>query len=179
MELFEKTVESREIYKGWVVTLKLDRVELPDGSLSSRELVQHPGGVCIAPVDEEGYTYLVEQFRYPFGRVLTELPAGKLEWQEDPDLAAVRELREETGFTAAEMRKVGEIYSSPGFCSERLHLYIATGLTRGSQQLDQGEFLNLVRMPLQDAVEMAVDGRLQDGKTRTLLLLCDRLLGRG
>ena len=176
MELFEKTLTSKTLFEGKVVNLKVDTAQLPDGREAYREVVEHPGGVCIAAVDEEGYVYLVEQWRYPFAEVVMELPAGKLERGEDPDLAAARELREETGFTCESLKKVGVSYSSPGFCSEVIHLYIADGLKKGSQDLDDGEFLNLTRMPLSEAVEMAVDGRIKDGKSRTLLLLCDKLV---
>ena len=178
MELYEKTLTSKTLFEGKVVNLKVDTAELPDGREAYREVVEHPGGVCIAAVDEEGYIYLVEQWRYPFAEVVMELPAGKLERGEDPDLAAARELREETGFSCDALRKVGVSYSSPGFCSEVIHLYIADGLKKGQQDLDDGEFLNLSRMPLEDAVQMAVDGRIKDGKSRTLLLLCDKLIER-
>ena len=176
MKLKETTRSSETIFEGKVVHLKRDVVILPDGSEAYREVVEHTGGVCIAAVDDERRVFLVDQFRYPIGAVVTELPAGKLERGEDPYAAAVRELREETGCTADEVRSLGSILPSPGYTSERLHLYLATGLHEGTQSLDDGEFLNCYRIPLSEAVSMVRDNRIEDAKSATLLLLADALV---
>jgi len=176
MKLKEMTRSSETIFEGKVVHLKRDVVILPDGSEAYREVVEHTGGVCIAAVDDERRVFLVDQFRYPIGAVVTELPAGKLERGEDPYAAAVRELREETGCTADEVRSLGSILPSPGYTSERLHLYLATGLHEGTQSLDDGEFLNCYRIPLSEAVSMVRDNRIEDAKSATLLLLADALV---
>lgn len=176
MDFSEKTRSSETVFEGRVFTAKRDTALLPNGRLASREVVVHNGGVCIAAVDDERNIYLVDQFRYPFMKTLTELPAGKLEKGEDPDLAAARELKEETGFTAKSLVRVAESYPSPGYCSEILYLYLATGLTAGEQKLDEDEFLSCYKLPLSEAVRRVMSGEISDGKTQSLVLLADRLL---
>ena len=128
MEMYEKTVSSKPIFKGVIVDLRVDRVTLPNGAESSREVVSHPGGVCVVPYHDDGTVTVVRQFRYPFGKVITELPAGKLERGEDHRLAGIRELEEETGLTADSFEYLGGLLSSPGFSDEVIHLYLARGL---------------------------------------------------
>jgi len=175
MDLIEKKLSSEKIYAGKVFSVERDRVLLPDGAEAVREVARHPGGVCVAAVDANRDVYLVEQYRYPLGFVTLELPAGKLDPGERPLAAALRELREETGLVAERMRCVGEYYATPGFCDELLTLYVADSLVGASQQLDEGEFLNVKKMPLGEAVGMVLDNRIRDGKTKTLLLLADRV----
>lgn len=176
MAFFEETLSREDIYEGRVIDIHRDRVRLSDGSEGTREVVEHPGGVCIAAVDEGRNIYLVRQFRYPLGRETLEVPAGKLERGEDPLPAAVRELGEETGLSAERIRPVGTFFSSPGFCSERLFFYLATGLVPGEQHLDEGELLNVEKLPLEQAVSMAMSDEIQDGKTKALILIADKLV---
>lgn len=176
MDFSEKTRSSETVFEGRVFTAKRDTALLPNGRLASREVVVHNGGVCIAAVDDERNIYLVDQFRYPFMKTLTELPAGKLEKGENPDLTAARELKEETGFSAKSLVRVAESYPSPGYCSEILYLYLATGLTAGEQRLDEDEFLSCYKLPLSEAVRRVLSGEISDGKTQSLVLLADRLL---
>ncbi len=176
MDFSEKTRSSETVFEGRVFTAKRDTALLPNGRLASREVVVHNGGVCIAAVDDERNIYLVDQFRYPFMKTLTELPAGKLEKGENPDLTAARELKEETGFSAKSLVRVAESYPSPGYCSEILYLYLATGLTAGEQKLDEDEFLSCYKLPLSEAVRRVMSGEISDGKTQSLVLLADRLL---
>lgn len=178
MDFYEETLSREDIFRGRVFDIHRDVVRLPDGKQSFREVVEHSGGVCIAAVDDERGIYLVEQYRYPFGELTLEVAAGRLEPGEDPLDAAVRELSEETGLTAKDMKKVGVFYSSPGFLSEKLHLYLATGLTAGRQHLDEGEFLRVKRMPLSEAVDKVIFDEIADGKTKTLVLLADRLINK-
>jgi len=176
MEFTEKTLSSETIFEGRLIRVRRDTVELADGYRTVREVVDHPGGVVIAAVDEDGFLYTVEQYRYPFGETVLELPAGKLEWGEDPDAAAVRELREETGLTASSMRRVGVTYPSPGYCGEKLYLYLASGLSQGSQDLDEGELLRCSKMPFGQALAMVRANAIRDAKTIALILLADQLI---
>lgn len=176
-KLIETTRESELIFKGRVFTVKRDKVALYNGNPAVREVVEHNGGVCIAAVDDAGNVCLVDQFRYACGQVLTEFPAGKLEPGEDPDEAAARELSEETGFTADRIEKLAVQYPTPGYCGERLHLYLATGLHAGEQHPDQDEYLNSYQKPLKEVVAMVERGEILDGKTQVLALLAAKKLG--
>ncbi|MEA5051240.1 MAG: NUDIX hydrolase [Oscillospiraceae bacterium] len=177
MEYRETTAASEIVYDGKIVRVRRDTARLHNGKQALREVVEHPGGVCVAAVDDKGNVWLVDQFRYPFMRTLTELPAGKLERGEDPDAAAARELREETGFAADSIERVGELYPSPGYTDEILYMYIATGLRPIGQQLDEDEFLSCYSLPLPTAVGRVLSGDIADAKTVALLLLCDRRFG--
>ena len=177
MDLTEHTVESRTLFEGHIVKLTLDRARLPDGTLADREVVYHPGGVAILALDEGENVALVRQYRYPMRQLLLELPAGKLDPGEDPRLAAARELSEETGLEAAEWTDLGEILASPGFCTERLHMYLARGLTHRDQHLDKAEFLDVVTVPFRQLADQVMDGTITDAKTVATTLKVKVLLG--
>ena len=170
MDLKEKQLTREEIYAGPVFTVTKDEILLPDGKKGFRDLVHSLGGVVILPLDGEGNVTLVRQFRYAHGRVLLEAVAGKLEPGEEPFPAAKRELREETGFTAETWDFLGAIETSPGFLTEKLYLYLARGLSKGEMDLDEGEFLEPLTLPLEEAAAMAADGRISDAKTLAVLL---------
>ena len=176
MDIWEKRIDGEEKYKGVIVRVVLDRVELCDGKITRREVVEHPGGVCVLPVDENGLCYMVRQFRYPFGKMLLEAPAGKLEKGEDPLECGVRELSEETGLSAEEMIPMGSMCTSPGYSTERLYLYLARGLHRGESHPDEGEFLNVERYPLSELVEMVMRNEIDDGKTVAAILKAEKIL---
>ncbi|MBR3556619.1 MAG: NUDIX hydrolase [Oscillospiraceae bacterium] len=176
MELEEKQLSSERSYTGPVFTVTRDEILLPDGTKGRRDLVHSTGGVVILPLDGEGNVTLVRQFRYAHGRVLLEAVAGKLEKGEEPFPAAQRELKEETGFTAARWDFLGAIETSPGFLTEKLYLYLARGLSKGEMDLDEGEFLEPVRYGLEEAAAMAADGRISDAKTLAVLLRARHLL---
>jgi len=176
MEYLEKRIDGEIKYKGVIVTVRLDDAELHNGAVVKREVVEHPGGVTILPVDSEGNCYMVRQFRYPFGRMMLEAPAGKLEYGEDPRLCAERELSEETGFTADELIYMGTMCTSPGFSSEVLHLYLALGLHEGESHPDQDEFLNVEKYSLSRLSEMVMDGSIDDGKTVAVVLKAEKYL---
>ena len=149
---------------------------LSDGSKAQREVVEHPGGVTILPVDEAGNCYMVRQFRYPAGHMMLEAPAGKLEYGEDHRECAVRELSEETGFTADELIYLGGFYTSPGFSSELLHVYLALGLHAGESHLDEGEFLNVEKHSLQALEQMIMNNEIEDAKTIIAVLKAEKVL---
>lgn len=179
MDLSEKMVNSQTVFEGRIIKVTLDQVRLPDGSLASREVVYHPGGVAVLALDEDNTVYLVKQFRYPIRQLLLELPAGKLDHgaEEDRLLGAQRELSEETGLEAAEWTYLGYTLASPGFCDEALHMYLARGLTRKGQHLDEDEFLDVVTMPFEELVRQVMDGTVTDGKTVSTTLKVKVLLG--
>mgnify|MGYP001144840636 CR=1 FL=1 len=177
MELIETTLSSEKIFDGRILHIRRDTVRLPDGSDATREVVDHPGGVCVLALDDENRALLVSQFRYPYKEVVREVPAGKLEYGEDPREAAIRELAEETGATAGEFRSLGELYPSPGYCGEIIRMYLARDLTFGETHLDKDEFLNLERIPFGQLVEQVVSGEIKDAKTIAVVLKGKLLLG--
>lgn len=180
MELTEKKLSGELIYDGRILSVEKDMVELENGKTAAREVVRHPGGVCVAALDDEGNTFLVRQLRYPYQEVIPELPAGKLDkGSEDPLEAGKRELLEETGLIAREYYDLGKLYPSPGYCDEVIHLYAATGLTRAAQNLDEDEFLEVDRVSLDDAVEMVLTGEIRDAKSQAALLKLKLLLDAG
>lgn len=171
MNLIEKTVSQDVRFRGRVINLRVDDALLPNGNRATREVVEHPGGVCVAALTDRNELLFVRQFRYPYGEVLLELPAGKLDrGGEDPLEAGKRELREETGAIAAEYRSLGKLYPSPGYCDEIIHLYLATGLTFGESEPDEDEFLECERIPLDRAVKMVLDNEITDAKTQVAIL---------
>ena len=176
MEYLERPVGSVEKYKGIIVRVRLDDAELYTGKVVKREVVEHPGGVTILPVDEDGSCYMVRQFRYPFGRMMLEAPAGKLEYGEDHRECTVRELSEETGFTADELVYLGGCCTSPGFSTEVLHIYLALGLHAGECHPDQDEFLNVEKIPLSQLSRMVMDGEIDDAKTIVAVLKAEKYL---
>lgn len=166
MDMIEKQLTSTYVFEGRIMKARVDTVELPNGKTAKREVCEHVGGVGILPIDEQGNVYLVRQFRYPYGKVLLEIPAGKMEADEtDPLACGKRELREETGFTAEEMIDLGEVYPSPGFLTEVLHLYAAKGLHSGQTDPDEDEFVETVCMPMEELCAKIAQGEIQDGKT--------------
>ena len=174
--LFEKTLDSKQVYEGKIVNVRIDSVELVNGKTSFREVVEHAGGVVILAVDENNRAYMVRQFRYPIGRAMLEVPAGKLEKGEDPLEGAVRELREETGLTAEKLVYFCGTYPSPGFCDEQLHIYLALGLTQGEACPDEDEFLNLEIIDLDELAAMVMRGELQDGKSINAIFMAREYL---
>ena len=179
MDLREQMVSSQTIFEGKIVKVTLDQARLPNGRLAEREVVYHPGGVAVLALEEDGTVYLVRQFRYPIQRELLELPAGKLDHgpQEDHLLGAKRELSEETGLEASDWTYLGSALASPGFCDEELHMYLARGLRKTGQHLDEDEFLDVVAMPFDQLAAQVMDGTITDAKTVAATLKAKILLG--
>ena len=170
MKLEETTVNKNYIYNGRIINLRRDDALLPDGKPCIREVVEHNGGVCIAALTDDNKLIFVRQFRYPYMDVLLELPAGKLEKGEEALPAGKRELLEETGFEAEEYEFLGKFYPSCGYTDEIIWLYLARNLTFKGQNLDEDEFINLERIPLEKAAEMIMNNEIPDGKTQAAVL---------
>lgn len=166
----ETTLSSEEIFNGRVIRVTYDKVLLENGNTSTREVVHHHGGACILPVDENQNITLVRQYRYALGEEMWELPAGKLEKDENPFEAAKRELAEECGLTADHFVDLGVVYPTVGYDNEKIYLWAATGLHNVSQHLDEDEFLDVVKMPLDEALRLVLDGTIKDSKTQIGIL---------
>lgn len=169
-ELTEKKIESNFIYDGIIVKLYKDTVELPNGKEAFREVIRHPGAVCVVPITDNGEVIFVRQFRYPFSSEIIELPAGKLDKGELPINAAKRELMEETGVISSKLIPIGKFYSTPAIIDEIIYLYLATDLKFGNQSLDEDEFLEIERIPLSKAIDMVLNDVISDGKTQVGIL---------
>lgn len=180
MNLKEEQISAEFIYSGKIVRLRRDTALLPNGKTAVREVVEHPGGVCVVPIDNNGYIALVRQFRYPYSEELLEIPAGKRDrLNEDPLECGKRELKEEVGAVANNYTFLGKLYPSPGYCGEIIYMYAATGLSYGEQCPDEDEFLRVEKYPLDTAIEMVLSGKIADAKTQTALLKVKLLHDRG
>ena len=169
--LIETPLASELIYDGKIVHLYKDNVLLPNGQSALREVIRHVGAVCVVPLTDEGEVVCVRQFRYPHAKVLLEIPAGKLDSkEEDRPSAALRELREETGALCQTLTPLGQLLSTPAFVDEVIDMYLAEGLTFGDTDPDEDEFLDVVRIPLEDMVDMILRGDVTDAKTQAAVL---------
>ena len=164
------------MFSGTIFNVDRDRIQEPDGSQIVREVVRHPGGAGGLPLFEDGTVALVRQYRHPAGRDLLEIPAGRMEPGETPELCAAREIEQEIGYRPGRIEKIAEFFSTPGFCEERLFVYLATRLLPAQQNLDHDEFVEVVRIPLADAILMANRGDIEDSKTLVALLMADRMI---
>lgn len=176
MDFTEKPLKQDYLYRGKIVNLRVDDAELPDGTTALREVVEHPGGVCVAALTDKEELLFVEQFRYPYMETVLELPAGKLEYGEDPFEAGKRELLEETGAAAKTYRDLGKLYPTPGYCGEIIHMYLAENLTFSEQHLDEDEFLEVRRIPLETAFQMVMRNEIRDSKTQVGILKTYQLI---
>ena len=179
MELTEKTLSSTSVFDGRILHITLDEIELPNGKRSKREVVNHPGGVTVAALDDENNLYFVKQFRYPYKEVVLELPAGKLEKGSTPLENGKRELMEETGAEGYSYMSLGQLYPSPGYTNEIIHLYVCRVKSEGESRPDDGEFLNVEKIPLDKAVEMVLNNQIPDAKTQIAVLKTAMLLNSG
>ena len=176
MELNEKVIKSERKYDGKIINLRVDTVLLPNGKTSKRDIVEHPGGVCVVPITKQNELVMVRQYRSGPQQVLLELPAGKLEYGEDPYTCGFRELQEETGYTAGEFWEAISFYSTPGFTDEKLYLYIAKELSLGKTNLDEDEFIETETIPVKELKQMVLENKIQDAKTIIGILLAEQYL---
>ncbi len=175
MVIEEKKVNSEEIYLGYIIKVYKDNITIEERP-AIREVVRHQGATAILALDEENSAYFVEQYRYPVGKPLFEVPAGKIDPGEEPLTCAKRELAEECGITAENWEYLGPMLSSPGFCDEVIHLYIATNLSFGDTNPDEDEFLDIIKMPLEKALEKLKNCEIPDAKTQILILRAATLI---
>ncbi|MEN6412543.1 MAG: NUDIX hydrolase [Veillonellales bacterium] len=169
--LTEKFIRSNSIFNGKILNLVCDTVQLPNGKEATREVVHHPGAVAVVPILEDGCIVLVRQYRYPIGKILLEIPAGKLEPEEDPDECARRELKEETGYIAGTIKKLTAIYTTPGFSNEVIHLYLALNMKLAEVCPDEDEFIKVETYSRSKIKAMIHDGLITDAKTILGLLM--------
>ena len=176
MELKEKLIGNKTIYSGKIFDVQQRAIELPDGRQTVYDIVKNPNACAIVALDRDDNVIMVRQFRQSAGKVLLEIPAGKIDRGEDPDTCAARELREETGYTAQNIERLFGARVSPGFSTEIIYIYKATGLSLGETSFDEDEFIETVKVPLKEAREMIKKGEIEDGKTISgvLAVYCDK-----
>ena len=175
----EEIINKERKFDGVVIDVEHWQVKLPDGRESLREIVLHKGAAAVIPVDEQGRVAMVRQFRTPLNRITLEIPAGKLDYiGEDPLFCAQRELREETGLNAEKWHKLVALRTTPGFCNETIHMYMAQGLSQGENDLDEDEFINVEWMPIEKLVDMVLAGEIEDSKTITAIMMAWEILRR-
>ncbi|SHI01332.1 NUDIX hydrolase [Sporanaerobacter acetigenes] len=165
MDFEEKTMKTEKIYEGKMLNLRIDTVELPDKKYSKREIVEHPGAVAIVALTNQNEIVLVKQYRKAVERELLEIPAGKLEIGEEPKETAIRELKEETGYTSNKLEYLLEFYTSPGFSNEKIYLFLANELIEGQAEPEKDEYIELVKVKLEDLIDMIDKGEIIDSKT--------------
>ena len=177
MDLRETPISAHYEYEGRIINMRADDARMPNGTIAKREVVEHPGGVGVIALTDEGEVLLVQQYRYPYGEVLVEIPAGKLDAPDEDRLSAIqRELREETGYSADEWIPLGDFHPAPAYSDEYITMYLARGLHQGRQALDEDEFLDVYTVPLQELIRDVMDGRISDAKTQVAVLKAARML---
>ena len=169
-KLTEQTLTQEIKYKGRILNLRVDKVKLENENEAWREVIEHSGGVCVVAFDHNDALLMVRQFRYPFHEITWEIPAGKINYGEDPKECGARELTEETGYTAKTLESLGILYPTPAYDSEIIHIYYAKDLNFTQQNLDADEFLSVERVPFEKAVEMVMNGEIKDAKTQIAIL---------
>lgn len=172
----EQTISSDKIYTGRVISLRVDTVEVPKKGYKKREIVEHPGAVGIVAITPENKIVLVRQFRKAIEKSIWEIPAGKLEQYENPKDCAIRELEEETGYKAKNLKLIHKFYTSAGFSNQKIFIYLATDLEKGDQRLEDGEFLDVYEIEVDKAYEMLDKNEIEDAKTSIGLLLLKQLV---
>lgn len=180
MNLTEKQIAAEYKYNGKIINLRVDEALLPNGSTAKREVVEHPGGVCVAALTEDKKILMVKQYRYPYGEVIYEIPAGKRDkGDEQPLECGKRELKEETGATAENFFSLGELYPTPGYCGEVIWMFGATKLSFGESNPDEDEFLYCEALPIERVVDMILSGEIKDAKTQAAVLKLKIMLDKG
>ncbi|MFS8541858.1 MAG: NUDIX hydrolase [Tissierellales bacterium] len=178
MTFEEKTMKSEKIYEGKIINLRIDTVELPDKKYSKREIVEHPGAVGIVPITDDGCMILVKQYRKSVEKFLLEIPAGKIEINEEPKETGLRELAEETGYKANKMEYLFEFYTSPGFSNEKIYLFLATELEKGEVKPESDEYIKVEKYKIEELVDMVIRGEINDGKTIVAIFYAQKYINK-
>jgi ADP-ribose pyrophosphatase len=176
MALFEKTVSTQKVYEGRIISVEKMIVELPNKKTAGRDIIRHPGAATVLPIDNEGYIHVVKQYRKPIEKVSIEIPAGKLDEAESPRECAIRELSEETGLIAGKISHVFSMVTTPAFCDEVIHFFVATDLEEGTMHTDDDEFLERDKIHIDKMIEMIMNGEIFDSKTITAVFLAKHIL---
>jgi len=177
-KLYEKKISSRKVFKGEVLSLYFDKVELPNGKTASREKVAHPGAVAAVPVNEKRQVILIKQYRYPVEKVLIEIPAGKLDRFEPPLECAKRELKEEAGISEGNFKLLSTLYTSPGFSNEIMYIYLVTDFKEEENEPDHDEFLQILKIDLNECLKMIEEGMICDAKSIIGILMARDYLSK-
>ena len=177
MDYSEKTLTSKRVYEGIIINVSIEDVELPDGRVAKREVVEHNGGVGVIALDDDNYAYMVRQYRVPARTMMLEIPAGKLEKGENPLECGKRELIEETGYKAEEFVHLGEYYATPGYCGEKLNIYLAKNLEFVGDNPDDGEFVEVEKYHIDELYNMVMENKIYDTKTAIAILKAKMLIG--
>lgn len=175
----EPTLESQVVFRGRIMSVRVDQVRLPNGRVTTREIAEHGNSVCVVPLDGHGNVVLVRQYRKPVEGVLLEVPAGGIDHGEVSEATVLRELQEETGFTAAKLRHLASFWVSPGWCTEFMYAYLATGLAPSRLAADEDENITVEHVPLARIPELIANGEIRDAKSIAALLLATRAVGDG
>lgn len=178
MTFEEKTMKSEKIYEGKIINLRIDTVELPDKKYSKREIVEHPGAVGIIPITDDGCMILVKQFRKAVEKFLLEIPAGKIEVNEEPKETGLRELAEETGYTANKLEYLFEFYTSPGFSNEKIYLFLATDLEKKEIKPRSDEYIWVEKHKIEDLIDMVIRGEINDAKTIVAIFYAQKYINQ-
>jgi len=165
-----KRIARKTLYEGKIFTVAEDTIKFPDGSQTKWDVLLHSGAAAIVPIDNDGNIILVEQYRCVADDMILEIPAGKIDEGEDPISCAIRELEEETGYKAKEVKAIGSIYSAVGFSDEEVMLFVANGLEAGKMNLDENEYINVKKFTLKEVIDMILDGKIKDSKTIAAIL---------
>jgi ADP-ribose pyrophosphatase len=175
--LVETTVESKVVFQGKILNLRVDTVRLPSGRIATREIAEHSNSICVVPIDDNGNVVMVRQYRKPVEAALLEVPAGGVEEGEVSEETVQRELQEEVGYRAGKLQHLSSFWLAPGWCTEYMHAYLATDLTPAALDSDDDENILVERVPLEQTLELIASGEIQDVKSIAALLLAVRLLG--
>lgn len=176
--LEEKKISSQNVYDGVLLHVKCDKIKMPSGNIGIREYFNHPGASCVVAITEDEQIIIEKQFRYPFHSVITEIPAGKLDLNEDPLSAAKREFEEETGYIADKWTYMGDFYPSVAYTDENIRMYLAQDIHQGKQRLDDDEFLNIHFVPFKKFYDDVLNGKIKDGKTVAAVLKAKEYLNK-